>query len=628
MAKANGLTAIDKYVEKAIAAVCGLIFVYALFQWGFASPVEFGRGGDKMPPAQIDSYLKSQAEAVKRRVDEFRPTDGSKTDYVAAMTALSKNASGDKYVQAFDLSNARQTIEVDAPKRKEAIALTELQAAIPAPLDKPRVKAAWVLPQKENATEVCVVNGIIAYPYNDLIKQWNEKFHTALNVIFAEQVVEIQEQNPDGSWGAARQAKLQPTTPVDTAGNALVVPTELPAYDGRNAPDVQASLDVLASDTYQQLILQPDYPAVYWARPSQWVSWRVNLPASQLSEGIAQAQGTPVDTTAFTLISSGTAAGVVPATPPVVVAAPVAKPAAPPAAAPGGGDGIMFIPPEAKAAMAARAAAPPAAAPGGGDGIMFIPPEAKAAMAARPAARPAAAPAGPTPPPVAAPVVPAINPSLPSMSTEPLYITQRDDKGQILAWFSDSSLEGGKTYRFRVRFKMANPLLTSDSEAKDPQDARTPFIYTPWSQWSAPVATPPAAQIFLSGASMNSAQVTIFTRVFGQVVKQVGGVLPGDAVGREEDVKVANPIAARMEQKKVNFGTGCVVVAINFDKPVYRGSSLKKTMEMVYLDANGQLQTRLQDADKDSKLYKELLELSTPAPADAALGGSANMPGR
>ena len=58
MAKASGLTAVDKYIEKGVAAACGLVLVYALFQWGFSSPREFvGKGGEKMPPAQIDDGL-------------------------------------------------------------------------------------------------------------------------------------------------------------------------------------------------------------------------------------------------------------------------------------------------------------------------------------------------------------------------------------------------------------------------------------------------------------------------------------------------------------------------------------------------------------------------------------------
>lgn len=187
-------------------------------------------------------------------------------------------------------------------------------------------------------------------------------------------------------------------------------------------------------------------------------------------------------------------------------------------------------------------------------------------------------------------------------------LQEQIEKGEVLFWFHDTTLESMKEYQFRVRLVLANPLLMYDTE-DDPQDGRTAKARTPFSTWSDQVSVPRAAEFFVTGSTPGKDMVTVkvFTRSLGQWVSSQFKVAPGDYVGSEvEKVRVVNPASGEATTAKVDFSTGAQVIGLDFEKRYRRRTTFGKTVEMVYLDENNQLQTRDRRSDEQSERYKKL----------------------
>ena len=207
----------------------------------------------------------------------------------------------------------------------------------------------------------------------------------------------------------------------------------------------------------------------------------------------------------------------------------------------------------------------------------------------------------------AAPVEPGKPPQVPVVPPFDEQIKEKDK--DVLVWFCDTSPESGKVYRYRIRLKLVNPLLTYVNDVKDRDAASVPTLDTPWSEFSDPVSVPPTAEFFLTGSfpSKGQVMVTVFSTCLGQVVKQTVTVTPGQSVQTEASVDVSDPRKPTEKPiaMKVNFAAGAVVVGINFGKTILKGGVLAKTDEMLYLDSAGTLRSRLLEFDSQSDVYKK-----------------------
>jgi hypothetical protein len=56
----------------------------------------------------------------------------------------------------------------------------------------------------------------------------------------------------------------------------------------------------------------------------------------------------------------------------------------------------------------------------------------------------------------------------------------------------------------------------------------------------------------------------------------------------------------------VDFSTGAVLVAIDFNRPIQAGTITRRTVEVLYLDREGRLRTRTRAADDASERMKQL----------------------
>jgi len=150
----------------------------------------------------------------------------------------------------------------------------------------------------------------------------------------------------------------------------------------------------------------------------------------------------------------------------------------------------------------------------------------------------------PAPAPVRPNTAEGANPDQPQgpqadIPTVPNQFDPLQQAQDILFWAHDASDEDGpkpgKTYQYKVRYMMLNPLYTAQG-LKDPKLAENLGVWSPFSDWSAPVTIPAALEIQVVQASnfgnAASAKFSIYKWQAGNTMKKdTNKVLPGDIVG-------------------------------------------------------------------------------------------------
>ena len=190
---------------------------------------------------------------------------------------------------------------------------------------------------------------------------------------------------------------------------------------------------------------------------------------------------------------------------------------------------------------------------------------------------------------------------------------QPAQQGQAaIAFFDDSTMTIGPTYRYRVQLVVVNPLLTYDEAvAKDRHaEARQKFLTSKPSEWSDPVSVHREVYFFITGVNplANKMTVTVYARQWGQWVAKSFDVQVGEFVGGVEKVDLMDPMGRGKKSADVDFSTGCVAVRLDFKKMLSRKGFNFRTCEMLYVDAEGRLQSRLKAWDDGSDRRKELQE--------------------
>lgn len=200
-----------------------------------------------------------------------------------------------------------------------------------------------------------------------------------------------------------------------------------------------------------------------------------------------------------------------------------------------------------------------------------------------------------------------------------------DEGGDLLVWFHDVSPISGKQYKYRVRLVLINPLLSYNAalakEFKADGDVTT--ITTDWSPPSDPVSVRKETKFFLAGASdlTGSVRVSVYTQRLGQWANKAFPVTPGQSIGGKVAIPLTHPATGKVEKVTVDFSTGATAVDLDFTRQIPSGRFPKKTTAMVYLDENGNLQTRILDDDKKKERNWQT-QLKAPPPAKAGETGA------
>jgi hypothetical protein len=186
-----------------------------------------------------------------------------------------------------------------------------------------------------------------------------------------------------------------------------------------------------------------------------------------------------------------------------------------------------------------------------------------------------------------------------------------DAMGNVDIWAHDETAQPGRTYRYRVRTVIKNPLYDTKNVATDPKMAQVPYLpadlasggldpNAAWSDWSKPVAIPTNVDMMLvSAQSLNGREIARFrVKRFqeGQIneAPKAFEVAPGDTIGGLEKV---NGVA-----KPVDFTTSWMLVDIRQTGNDYR---------VRIMDPQGRMEVRTLAGDRNK--FKD-----EPAKAGAA----------
>lgn len=168
----------------------------------------------------------------------------------------------------------------------------------------------------------------------------------------------------------------------------------------------------------------------------------------------------------------------------------------------------------------------------------------------------------------------------------------------VTIWAHDISVRPGRSYRYRLRVHVINPLFRDRrvpaSQQKKYYDKLS--ISSLASEWTSYVTIDPSTQFFLVDAhkQKNTAQIEIFTIFNGRVVYRDFSPSPGDLIGGPVQLSDEN------FQRNVNLEIGAALVDVQFDVPSHGGLS-STTHRIICLDeATGQLFERTVQADRQN----------------------------
>lgn len=607
MANTGNVSAFQRHVEKGVVAICALVLLYAVLQWALGSPREVevftGRVSETVPPGRVDEQLNRAAETVRERVARAEPDRVVIPDYVNTLIAMRNPPVGPAMADLAPPRPLLRDIRPEVPEGKVPTA-GDLAKLMPAPA-QPDVWAGWELPRRNPPADEITAHAAAVYPREQLIEKWNRSLFEAgidFRVVVTSVEVEIRELGPEGEATDPRPASTVRLPLLDRQDEPVDFPTVRRWSVGQDPTETQRDIATLADAGWQEEILQPAYWTIWW--PTQeWGTWRIHLPETEVSlafggEGLPERRA-PAGEEEFQLPEGAEFVEPEEGEPTTPRRTPTRRP--PRRTAPRGGE---YPPGEfgemSAAEMAAMEAEMRRAAEMGEYGGMpgapgptRRPRTTERPTIVRPSGEDAEAIPVETPTPV---------PSL----------EQQYRGGKVLVWWHDDSLQPLKTYQYRVRLRLLNPLYMRDEVARSTEDAETVDIATPYSEWSEPFSVRPTTEFFVRGSNpfKRTVRVTVFARSLGQVVKEDFTVGAGYSIGETATVEVVNPAGGRMVRVPVDFSTGAVAVDIDFDKQIRTPTITKETVELLYLDQEGALQSRTLASDEASERLRELLRAS------------------
>jgi hypothetical protein len=581
MAKASQGGMLQQHIEKFVVAGCVLILLGAIGYWGSSSPRQIevvssrGVGVEPATPETVNAQLREAALAVEGKInDPDRDSNGNGADssvrrLVPRFTELTSDPlPSDLQADAVVSVPGRVIAPRSSGIVERSFNLAQLVQAMPVPA-KPAAIAERELPRRPGEPKDELMAHVVAtYPLTALARNWYDLLSFRAPILVVGVEAQVRERLPDGSWSEPRKVETVSDPVVDNTGQPMQ-PPRIPPYTGDNLQQIRQAGREL--ETWQQQILQPEFYQI-WSPSQQWVSWRANLPANPISQPLLDAREAAEEERVEAA----------PARPTRTVTPPPAR------RRPGRRD----YPPTPREREDDFGPPPGAFEEDPGPGGEYYEP-----MVPTPGPGPdrrleREAPTGAEP----AEVMP-VPPFAEQMAT-----------GRVLVWFHDAGLEPMKTYQYRLRLVMVNPLLARARDAEEPQVARVPTITSDFSPWSEDVSVPQATEMFLTGGSpsVGQATVTVFTRSLGQWVSERFSVSEGEPIGGVVEVDVTNPATGEVTRQTVDFSTGAVAAKLDFDKRIPRGGLTKRTNEMIFLDRQGKLGSRVQALDEESARYQQL----------------------
>lgn len=200
--------------------------------------------------------------------------------------------------------------------------------------------------------------------------------------------------------------------------------------------------------------------------------------------------------------------------------------------------------------------------------------------------------------------------SVPTTPFDPTRVTP-NPQGQIpemSVWAHDDTVVPGRTYRYRLRVRMKNPLYSTFNVAKDPSLTEQFTIDTAFTEWKE-VKAPRNTEYFFASTrtqiqqdTVLSAKVDVFKRQKGEWTMATFDVAPGDSIGGQKN--------------GVDYSTGATLVDLRKD---VRGRDVR----IMVADETGTIDRIDFNQQKDDQWYKTLLEkIRGPQPVPGSTPGA------
>jgi len=202
---------------------------------------------------------------------------------------------------------------------------------------------------------------------------------------------------------------------------------------------------------------------------------------------------------------------------------------------------------------------------------------------------------------------------MPTGPFDPTRITPnaKGELPEISVWAHDETVVPGKTYRYRMRLRIKNPLYNTFNVTKDTKLSTQYTLDTPWTEWKE-VKAPRNTEFFFASTrtqiqqdTVVSAKVDVFKRTKGEWTMASFDVAPGDSIGGQKN--------------GVDYTTGSTLVDLRKD---VRGRDVR----IMIADDTGTIDRIDFNAQKEDEWYKTLLiKVRGPQPppgsTPAAVGG-------
>jgi hypothetical protein len=159
-----------------------------------------------------------------------------------------------------------------------------------------------------------------------------------------------------------------------------------------------------------------------------------------------------------------------------------------------------------------------------------------------------------------------------------------------IGWAIDDTVEPGKSYRYKVRYKIKNPVFQIFN-AKQPQNLANVFAITsPDSAWTQPVSIPPLTRFFVASLFNNKVSLQIFRWQNGELHTHTVNVAPGDLISYKDPTGI-------------DYSTGWTLVDITNDPG-------RHNLPMIIVsDPSGKLSRRDFESDNNDPEYQKMKNL-------------------
>jgi hypothetical protein len=161
-----------------------------------------------------------------------------------------------------------------------------------------------------------------------------------------------------------------------------------------------------------------------------------------------------------------------------------------------------------------------------------------------------------------------------------------------IGWAHDDTVEPGKSYRYKLRYKIKNPVFQVVNVAQPAALAAVFAITSPDSGWSQPVTIPPLTRFFVASLFNNKVSLEIFRWQNGQLHSTKVNVSPGDLITAKD-------------ASGIDYTTGSTLVDITVDP------GRDNQPMIIVADPNGNLSRRDFKSDSNDPEYQKMKSLIT-----------------